>query len=183
MNQNVTIKLLEVVGDPVAIGNEEGREAYQALSRLVDAHIDQNVFEISLEGMDATDASFPRESVVSLAKSLRGEKAFFLSGFKNRDLIDNWSYGAEAKEQPLLILHEGKRLWIGPEVNSATLELLDYIYDRRVVTTSLVAEHLDISIQNASGKLKKLYNQGFILGKKEVASSGGYEFVYRAIKF
>lgn len=183
MNEHVTIKLLDIVGDPIAIGNEEGREVYQSLSRLIDQYPDQVVFEVSLEGMDATDASFPRESVVALAKSLRGEKAFFLSGFRNKDLIDNWSYGAEKKEQPLMILHEGKQIWIGPKVRSATLELLNFIYEKKSVTTSMVASHFDVSAQNASGKLKKLYSQGFILGKKEVAESGGYEFIYRPICF
>ena len=183
MNENVTIKLLDIVGDSIAIGNDEGREAYQVLSKTIDQYPNQAIFEISLEGMDATDASFPRESVVALAKSLRGEKAFFLSGFKNKDLIDNLSYGAEAKEQPLMIMHSGARLWIGPKVKSATLELLNYIYDKQSVTTSMVANQFDVSAQNASGKLKKLYNQGFIIGSKEIAESGGYEFVYRPIGF
>ena len=182
MNETILIKLLDVVGDPIAIGNEEGREAYQALLRIVDEHPEQTVFEVSLEGMAATDASFPRESVVTLAKSLRGEKAFFLTGFRSKDLIDNWSYGAEAKEQPLMVLDQDKRLWIGPAVKSATKELLDFIYDQDRVTTSIVAEHFDVSAQNASGKLKKLYNQGFILGRKEIAESGGLEFIYRSIK-
>lgn len=182
MNEHIIIKLFDVVGESIAIGNEEGREAFQALSRIVDKHPEQFVFEISLEGIKATDASFPRESVVNLAKSLRGEKAFFLSGFKSKDLIDNWSYGADAKEQPLMILNEGKRLWIGPEVKSATKDLLDFIYDQESVTTAKIAEHFDVSVQNASGKLKKLYNQGFVLGKKEVAESGGLEFIYRPIK-
>lgn len=182
MNERTTIKLLDVVGHPIAIGNEEGREAFQLISRIVDEHPEQTIFEISLDGMTATDASFPRESVVNLAKSLRGEKAFFLSGFKSKDLIDNWSYGADAKEQPLMILSDDKHLWIGPVVKSATKELLDFIYNQDSVTTAMVAEHFDVSVQNASGKLKKLYNQGFILGKKEIAESGGLEFIYRPIK-
>lgn len=182
MRESKVIKLFDVVGSSIAIGNEEGREAFLSLSRIVDEHPDQDIFEISLEGMEATDASFPRESVVNLAKALRGEKAFFLTGFKNKDIIDNWSYGAEAKEQPLMILDQRKHFWIGPAIKSGTKDLLDFIFDKNYVTTSAVAEHLDVSAQNASGKLKKLYNQGFILGKKEVAESGGLEFVYRAIK-
>lgn len=182
MKERIIIKLLDVVGNPIAIGNEEGREAYQLLYRIVDDHPEQDVFEISLDGMTATDASFPRESVVNLAKSLRGEKAFFLSEFKNKDLIDNWSYGAEAKEQPLMILNGDKRLWIGPDIKTATKELLEFIYHQEFVTTAMVADHFDISAQNASGKLKKLFNQGFIIGGKEVAESGGLEFVYRPIK-
>jgi hypothetical protein len=182
MKESKVIKLFDVVGSPIAIGNEEGRDAFASLARIVDGHPEQDVFEISLEGMDATDASFPRESVVNLAKSSRGEKAFFLTGFKNKDLIDNWSYGAEAKEQPLMILDQGNRIWIGPEIKSATKDLLDFIYQQDSVTTAMIAESFDVSAQNASGKLKKLHNQGFIIGRKEVAESGGLEFIYRAIK-
>lgn len=182
MNELNIIKLRDVVGDSIAIGNEEGREVFQALSRIVDQNPNQDVFEISLDGITATDASFPRESVVNLAKALRGEKAFFLSGFKNKDLIDNWSYGAIAKDQPLMILSDSKSFWIGPAIKSVTKDLLDFIYSQDSVTTAMVADHFDVSVQNASGKLKKLYNQGFILGKKEVADSGGLEFIYRPIK-
>lgn len=182
MKERMTIKLLDVVGEPIAIGNEEGREAFQSLSKIVDEYPEQIIFEISLEGMSATDASFPRESVVKLAKSLRGEKAFFLTGFKNKDLIDNWSYGAEAKEQPLMVIDQEKHLWIGPAINSATKELLEFIYEQDSVTTSVIAEHFGVSVQNASGKLKKLFNQGFVFGRKEVAETGGLEFIYRPIK-
>ena len=111
-----------------------------------------------------------------------GKKLFIKQILRNKDLIDNWQYGAEAKEQPLLIRHEDKQLWIGPKVNSATQELLDFIYEQPKVTTSLIANHFNVSIPNASMKLKKLFNQGYILGEKETASSGGHEFVYRPIK-
>lgn len=182
MTKKNFIELRKLVNSSVAFGNQEGREVYQAISMYIDEHPEYCIFEVSLRGIDATDASFPRESIVSLAKNFRGEKAFYLTNFKNKDLIDNWQYGAEAKEQPLLIRHEDKHLWIGPKVNSATQELLDFIYEQPRVTTSLIANHFDVSIPNASMKLKKLFNQGYILGEKETASSGGYEFVYRPIK-
>ena len=81
-----------------------------------------------------------------------------------------------------MILDQGNRIWIGPEIKSATKDLLDFIYQQDSVTTAMIAESFDVSAQNASGKLKKLHNQGFIIGRKEVAESGGLEFIYRAIK-
>ena len=182
MSKKNLIVLRKLLTSDVAFGNKEGLKVYQAISMYIDEHPEYSIFEVSLRGIDATDASFPRESIVSLAKNFRGEKAFYLTNFKNKDLIDNWQYGAEAKKQPLLIKHEDKQLWIGPKVNSATQELLDFIYEQPRVTTSLIANHFDVSIPNASMKLKKLFNQGYILGEKETASSGGHEFVYRPIK-
>ena len=182
MNENVIIKLIDFVDHPKPFGNDDGREVFQKLAEFVDQNPGQSVFEVSLEGIEATDASFPRESVVSLAKMLRCEKAFFLTNFSNKDLIDNWAYGADAKKQPLVIIDDDSHTWIGPDIKAATKALLNYIYEQGVVTTAKVSTHFDISIQNASGKLKSLYNQGFIVGGKEVAETGGLEFVYKAIK-
>jgi hypothetical protein len=175
------IDLKEVVGDDHAVGNDEGREVFVALSKIIDQQPKTNVFVISLKGMVFTDASFPRESVIALAKSLRGEKGFCLAGIKSRDLLDNWTYGAVAKEQPIIVFSDGGYEVIGVKLSGTVKDLLDFIMSKGKVTTSVVAEFLDVSAQNASGKLKKLYNQGLILGSKEVAESGGLEFIYRAI--
>lgn len=65
---------------------------------------------------------------------------------------------------------------------SATVkELLDFVIAKKIVTSSHVSKHFDISAQNASGRLKKLHATGLVLGQKEVAESGGLEFVYRSI--
>lgn len=50
------------------------------------------------------------------------------------------------------------------------------------VTTAEIADRLEISVQNASSKLKKLSAKGYISRCERVAESGGIEFVYRAIK-
>ncbi|KPC06070.1 Uncharacterized protein AC500_2039 [Pseudomonas amygdali pv. lachrymans] len=44
-----------------------------------------------------------------------------------------------------------------------------------------MAETLEISVPNASTKLKKLLDQGYILRAEETAESGGIEYVYHAI--
>lgn len=187
MNENykVIIKLSDLLPDDdntSAFGNDEGREVLHKLSKQLDSYPGKTVIGISLEGIRRTDASFPRESIVSLAKSKKGEKGFFLMDFVSKDLRDNWDYAAKAKEQPMIVLvHDGYEV-IGHKLYSGAKELLDFIMGEGVVTTSKVAEKFDVSAQNASGKLKKLYNQGLILASKEVAESGGMEFVYKAIK-
>ena len=59
----VIIKLVDLIGSDIAFGNEEGRKAFQKLSNELDKHPGTNIFGISLKGIRATDASFPRESV------------------------------------------------------------------------------------------------------------------------
>lgn len=180
--KNIIIKLSNLIVGDTAFGNEEGRNVYQKLSKELDSYPDKNIFGISIKGIRATDASFPRESVISLIKSKRGEKGFYLLDFCSKDLMDNWNYAAKAKDQPIIVLTDGGYEVIGPDLNKGAKDLLDFIMKEGVVTTAKVAEAFDISVQNASAKLKKLHLQGLMLGVKDVAESGGLEFVYKAIK-
>ncbi len=183
MNQNPPIiKLIDFTSDDHPFGNIEGRKVFRQLVEFIDKHPGHTVFGISLEGIEATDASFPRESVVSVAKQYRGEKGVFLEGFNSRDLIDNWNYAAQAKEQPLVIWDAEKAGLIGPKVSTSAKSLIDFVLKNRTVTAASVAEALDITVPNASTKLKKLVGQGYILRREEVAGSGGIEYVYTAIK-
>lgn len=178
------ISLSDITGKkPFLSGNVLGKNVFQELQRLTEAHPGVAIFGISLKSILATDASFPRESVISLAKLLCGEKGFFLKDFDSDDLIDNWNYAAKAKNQAIIVL-KGARGYdvIGPELSTGTRELLDFVMKEGVVTTSKVAKEFDISAQNASAKMKKLHSMGLVLGSKEAAESGGLEFVYTAIR-
>ncbi|WP_136796026.1 helix-turn-helix transcriptional regulator [Desulfosediminicola ganghwensis] len=180
--KQVLIKLFDLIGSDIAIGNQEGREVYVKLMAELDKYPGENIFGISLAGVRATDASFPRESVVSLIKAKKGEIGFFLQDFVSTDLLDNWNYAAIAKGQPIIVLSQGSYEVIGPALNASAKDLLSYIMEVGTTTTSQVAEKFNISAQNASSKLKKMLLQGIVLGAKEAAESGGIEYVYRAIK-
>ena len=119
------VNLREFTLDDHPFGNVQGKETYRKLAEFIDTHPSYNVFGISLREIEATDASFPRESVIALAKQYRGEKGFFLEGIKERDLVDNWNYAAKAKDQPLVIWEAEEFEIIGPEVSSSTRILLD----------------------------------------------------------
>lgn len=182
INTNVIIKLADLIDSNVAFGNEEGRETYRKIANELDNYPGQNIFGISLKGIKVTDASFPRESVIALIKSKKGEKGFYLLDFLTKDLLDNWDYAAKAKDQPVIVLVNDGYEVIGPSLTSGAKELLDFIMKQGMTTTSKIAEKFSISAQNASAKLKRLYLQGIIMGYKESAESGGMEFIYKAIK-
>lgn len=182
MNQkSITVKLIDFTEDDHPFGNVQGKATFRKLTEFVDTHPQYSIFGVSLAGIEATDASFPRESVVAVAKLFRGERGFFLKDLKSRDLLDNWSYAAQAKEIPLTVWTEDGYDVIGPEISSSTKELLDCVLSQRAVTAAKVAEALKISVANASTKLKKLKDQGYILRAEETAESGGIEYVYLAI--
>ncbi len=182
-NHNV-ISLYDFTGPKDFLsGNEFGRSVLQKLiSHVGSTSGPGRIYGISLKNILATDASFPRESVASLVKMFRGEVGFYLKDFASQDLIDNWDYAAKAKEQPIIIFDNGGYRVIGPNLNEGMASLLDFIMSKGRATTSMVSKEFDVSAQNASAKLKKLHGYGLILGAKEVAESGGLEYVYKAIK-
>lgn len=183
MNQNsIVVKLRDFTESDRPFGNSQGKAVFRGLADIVESHPGVRVLGVSLQGIEATDASFPRESVISLAKQLRGERGIFLTDFHNRDLIDNWSYAALAKEQPLVIWNGSDFEVIGPNMNQATRVLVEYVLRKGSVTTSQVAADLGLSVQNASTRLKNLVLQGYFLRVEEVAETGGIEFKYLAIK-
>jgi hypothetical protein len=184
MNQNsIVVKLRDFTGGTDRpFGNSQGKAVFRGLADFVEAHPTTRVFGVSLDGIEATDASFPRESVIALAKQLRGERGIYLTDLHNRDLIDNWSYAALAKAQPMVIWNGQDFEVIGPEMNQATKALVHYVLQQGQVTTSQVAADLGLSVQNASTRLKKLVLEGYFLRVEEVAETGGIEFKYLAIK-
>jgi hypothetical protein len=180
----MTLNLADIAGKrDFFSGIELGQEVFQKLQREVASHPGVSIFGISLKGIQATDASFPRESVISLIKLLCGEKGFFLQDFSSDALLDNWKYAAIAKNQPVIVRKDAQRYEvIGAQLNGLA-DLLDFVMKEEVVTTSKVAKKFDISAPNASAKMKRLLQMGLVLGTKESAETGGLEYVYKAIKW
>jgi len=53
-----------------------------------------------------------------------------------------------------------------------------FVVNKREATASDVAKEFNISIQNASGTLTKLYRKGYFRRNEQLQDSGGYEWVY-----
>lgn len=185
MKQNcMKVKLLDLIPDNYdhPFGNVLGREVFNRLQNVVDSNPGCQFVEISLEDIVATDASFPRESVIALAKQLRGEKCFYISHIHHPDLIDNWDYAAQAKQQSLIVIFNQEAKIIGPEAKNSTKELLDLVLSQDGVSTANVAKSLGITVQNASTRLKKLVSEGLIMRTEESSLTGGIEFIYKGPK-
>ncbi len=184
MNQKPhLITLLDFTeGEDHPFGNVLGKESFRSLSDYIDTHPQYSIYEVSLKGIVATDASFPRESVLTVAKLYRQTKSFFMTNVHNPDTLDNWDYAAKAKEQPIISWDRDSYRVLGPELTSSTSQLLDYVLTKKGVLAAQVAADLDISVQNASTRLKKLVSEGYILRTEVAAESGGIEYIYQAIK-
>lgn len=164
-------------------GTNEGKVVYQKLSRIVTENISEETFNISLQNITASDASFFRESILSIAKQYLDEgKRFLLSGSISDDMRFNWNLAAEFKDQPIVLWTGDKFTFLGPKAGPGLSSVLDLVMKKGTITASDVATSLDISVPNASSKLKKLMTKGYISRFEQVAESGGLEFVYKSIK-
>lgn len=179
------VKLLDLTqGNTHPFGNVLGREVFKRLQSVVDSHPVKQAFEVSLEGIIATDSSFPRESVISLAKQLRGEKWFYITHMTSPDLVDNWDYAAKAKQQPLVLIDKnGTPTVIGLDASGATRDMLNLVLAQKGISTANVARALDISVQNASTRLKKLADEGLVIRLEVSAITGGIEYIYSGPHF
>jgi hypothetical protein len=161
-----------------AWGHSAGQEVYRRLLATVRHHVGVSVFCISLAGVKRTDASFPRESVVRLAKQFRKEKGFCVVDVDDADLLDNWDAAASKQEQPLLVwLSTGRRL-LGPEPSEGLRAVFEYVADRESTLTGEVCAALHLNTPNASNKLRMLWEQGYVLRRERRAPSGGLEYEY-----
>ncbi len=182
MNEiRATIKLTKFMARKDGWGNLEGKLVANKIIDFVDEHPSIRIFEISLNELERNDASFARESVIAVAKRYRGEKGFFLTHLKSKDLLDNWKAGAEALLQPINVVTD-RLITIGPTPSKGNQDVLDYVNSISRTTASEVSKKLKIQITNASTKLNNLKEQGFILRKEMTAASGGKEYEYFRIR-
>ena len=175
------IKLLDITKDDHPNGNVKGKEVFAELLKVIESHLSIDTFGISLKGIVATDASFPRESVMAIAKHFSGEKFIYLTDLEDDDLIDNWTYGSIAKDQPITLWDGNNVSFIGPDMSKSVKELINYLLVKKKVTTSQLSNDLDITIHNASTRLKNVFKLGYVKRIEEVAESGGKEFIYQLI--
>lgn len=183
MNEKtITIRLRDLMYSPDGWGHEEGREVGAKFLAAVEAHPGIRVFRVSLEGVARTDASFPRESVIEIARRYRGDKGFCLYDVSNVDLLDNWSSAAERKRQPVCVWNGGSHTFIGLAPSKGNAAILNYALSREAARATDAAQELDMKLTNASTKLKQLWEQGFLLRREEIADTGGVEFTYYRIK-
>jgi len=183
VKQNWTeVRLRDLMALEDAWGVEEGREVYRKLLERVEAHPSALIFRLSLAGVRRTDVSFPRESVVEIARRFRGQKGFCLWDVADENLLENWDAAAAKREQPLFVWNrKGYRL-LGPTPSPGLSKVLNFAIEYESVTTAQIVNHFRWSPSNASNKLRSLTQSGYLLRREEAATSGGIEFLHYRVR-
>lgn len=173
------IRLREFMSRSDGWGHIQGHRVREQLQAFIESRPTEDILVISLEDIEHTDVSFPRESVVELAKLYRGQRGLCLTHLTDPDLLENWDAAALKREQPLFVWGDQQSYRIlGPQPSVGLQDMLRYVLSVPVAFTSEAASALNLKIPNASNKLKQLWLEGYILRREHVASSGGVEFAH-----
>jgi hypothetical protein len=178
--KEMDIRLIEFMdGRSDGWGHMQGRQVYERLHDFIEAHPTKEIIRLSLAEVKRTDITFPRESVVELAKHYRGRRGFCLIDAKDQDLLDNWDAAASRQEQPLMVWNENQlNRILGPQPSTGLRDMFNYVISVPIARTSEAAASLGLKVPNASNKLKQLWREGYILRREQSASSGGVEYDY-----
>lgn len=135
-----------------------------------------------MKGVQRMDISFASEAIVELAKRFRGGKGFCITDLTDIDIIENIDAACKKKDQPMYIIKHQDFEVIGPKPSEGIRDALEYTMRHSQIRASQFAASEGISLANASMKLKKLWDLGFLLRREVTAETGGLEFVYDCIK-
>lgn len=182
MNQKTYILDLRKFTDgPNPYGTNRGRKAHSLLVESIDLLPGASVVGISLSNIEAADVSFFRECLIYTVKRYSKQIAFYVCGVTDEDIVANLHGAAISGDQNLTCWVGKECRFVGPEPSASSKALLDFVINNREATTAEAAAALEISVQNASTRLKRLADEGFLLRSEVSADSGGKEFVYRLI--
>lgn len=177
---NITFR--DLMSSANAWGPEEGREVYMKLLKFVEANAGVKIFRVSFKGVERTDISFPRESLIELAKRYRGDKGFCIYDLTDAALIEIWDAAADRTNQPIFSWDSNGYTLLGPSLNKGYGPVFNLVLSRDSIRATDAVKELGIGLSNASSKLKQLWEKGYILRKEDVAESGGIEFNYFKIQ-
>jgi hypothetical protein len=165
--------------------SREGVQLFSHLVELINNEPRQDIFYLSIK--DAFFASsFGREGIVKVAKHFRKIKGLCLVDIEDEEILETLLSGIARLEQPipyyiddeLHLVHENK---IGVPSKSNT-QVYEYTLKRDLTNAHDISEAFELKLNNASNKLKSLFEDGFLLRKEEKSSSGGIEYYYYPIR-
>lgn len=170
------------MGEDTAWGRPQGRVVLDALVSFVEAHPGQQLFRMSMEGVKRIDASFASEAIVELIRRYRGSRGICLVDLSDAEMKFDIDLAAAKVGIPVTVWNGKSVEVIGGQPSLGNKEALEFVLSRPQARAAEFADiGVNISIANASTKLKQLWEQGFIMRSESAAESGGVEFLYRRI--
>ena len=151
---------------------DHGKFVYAALLPAIQEFVDVDIVHLSMKGIGEVNSSFCREAIVRTISEFRGKIGFCLVDIENEEYLDNFVAAAIKLKQPVFFKLDGTYKVIGPafpnELPRGAAEILDYVKTHNPATATMLKSDLDLSITNASTKLKQLLEQVIYFASKRL---------------
>ncbi|MBD8681712.1 MULTISPECIES: hypothetical protein [Pseudomonas] len=176
--QHTKVVLLERIGTPLALGADEGLKLGIELSGLVYSSRGPHVVELSLAGITAIDCAFFEQAVHKHIHGLTVGSAIYVSGIESPDVALTCELTARALGRYLIVEEDQGYRIAGRDLRAADAMLVEALYDKGLDNSRDIAETYDMSVANASTRLKDMLQKGLVLRAEVTSATGGYEFRY-----
>jgi hypothetical protein len=151
------------------------------LRRYIDGSGPAPLVRVSMQSVKRIDVAFAREAIIALVPHYRGSSAICLVDLADVDVFDNVAAAAVSARVPLTVWNGEQVRTAGKAPSPGNRRALALALSRSELRATQLAAAADITVANASTKLKQLSAEGFLLRRQELSPSGGIEFVYRRI--
>ncbi len=159
-----------------------GERAYEWMREELQATPDGQPLVLIFPPEQLVDSSFADESAVRLGEEIRngeyGERCLLLEGL-TEDSIKNFNAVISLRgiKLPLLAVEATGGWQVLGNLEDSLVETLDLVYQRGRLTASELMTQLDLAVNTASTRLKRLHNLHLVRRESEV-SERGLQYLY-----
>lgn len=164
------------------VTRENGERVYPLIMERLQSIPDNSALMLVFPPGQLLDASFVDECIVQLGRRiLAGEydhRAILLEGLTSNSIININSVIALHQIKLAFLVIESTEDWqhIG-HLESSLLEVLAFLAERRRITAPELATAMQLAINTASNRLKRLYDRRLIWREHEI-SDKGLQYIY-----
>jgi hypothetical protein len=163
--------------EQVFITRAKGTEAYPLLEAQLNLIPDNETLALDFPDGQLIDGSFADETLIRLGQAIAankfGQRRLILKGL-TADSIDNIDKAIRAQKLKLaFILLSDSGAWevIG-HIERSLRQVLNILSTRDRLTAPGLAQELDLALNTANNRLKRLHDQGLIQREYEVSDKG-----------
>lgn len=161
---------------------DKGEKAYELLKEQLQATAEGQPLVLIFPPQQLVDSSFADESVVRLGEMIMkgeyGERAVLLEGLSD-DSVKNFEgvLSLRGIKLPLLAVEATGEWKIMGKLEDSLIETLNLIHLHGRLTASDLMSQLDMAVNTASTRLKRLHNLHLVRRESEV-SERGLQYIY-----
>lgn len=174
---------LDFAEEHLFLTRERGEQAFRMLAERLQATPEGQPLVVIFPPNQLVDSSFADESIIRLAEQVAdgefGDRCILLQSLTD-DSITNIEAAISLRGLKLALLvaeRTGEWQCIG-QLESSLRETLQLVARREHLTASELADQKDLSVNAASNRLKRLYDQKLVRREHEI-SDKGLQYIYR----